>query len=71
MLIGMAESQRAAVMVPGSSAELIFSNNGSLYTVGPNALLEIYTAVNPQTSKRTNSVNVEVGSGGHLGNWLG
>jgi len=45
----------------GASAELIFSNNGSLYTVGPNALLEIYAAVNPATSKRTNAVNVEVG----------
>src|SRR5215212_5432344 len=43
-----------------ASAELIFSN-GSLYTVGPNALLEIYAAVNPTTSKRTNAVNVEVG----------
>ena len=29
-----------------ASAELIFSN-GSLYTVGPNALLEIYSSVNP------------------------
>lgn len=43
-----------------ASAELIFSN-GSLYTVGPNALLEIYAQVNPATSKRTNAVNVEVG----------
>lgn len=44
-----------------SSAELIFSN-GSLYTVGPNALLEIYAAVNPSTSKKTNAVQMRVGS---------
>jgi hypothetical protein len=44
-----------------ASAELIFSN-GSLYTVGPNALLEIYSAVNPQTSRRTNAVQMRVGS---------
>jgi len=43
-----------------ASAELIFSN-GSLYTVGPNALLEIYAAVNPQTSKKTNAVQMSVG----------
>ena len=33
-----------------SSAELMFAN-GSLYTVGPNALLEIYAQFNPATSK--------------------
>lgn len=44
----------------GASAELIFSNN-SVYTIGPNALLEIYAQVNPATSKRTNAVSVEVG----------
>lgn len=44
-----------------ASAELIFSN-GSLYTVGPNALLEIYSAVNPQTSKKQNTVQMQVGS---------
>ncbi|MFP5248157.1 MAG: FecR domain-containing protein, partial [Thermoanaerobaculia bacterium] len=44
-----------------SSAELIFSN-GSLYTVGPNALLEIYSAVNPQTSRKTDAVQMRVGS---------
>ncbi|MDQ3281023.1 MAG: FecR domain-containing protein [Acidobacteriota bacterium] len=44
-----------------SSAELIFSN-GSLYTVGPNALLEIYAAVNPATRQKTNAVQMRVGS---------
>lgn len=44
-----------------ASAELIFSN-GSLYTVGPNALLEIYSAVNPATSKKQNTVQMQVGS---------
>lgn len=44
-----------------ASAELIFAN-GSLYTVGPNALLEIYAIVNPGTSKKQNSVQMQVGS---------
>lgn len=44
-----------------SSAELIFSN-GSLYTVGPNALLEIYAQFNPTTSKKSNSVQMQIGS---------
>jgi hypothetical protein len=44
-----------------ASAELIFSN-GSLYTIGPNALLEIYSTVNPQTSKKTNAIEMSVGS---------
>lgn len=44
-----------------ASAELIFSN-GSLYTIGPNALLEIYSAVNPATSRKTNAVQMRVGS---------
>lgn len=44
-----------------ASAELIFSN-GSLYTIGPGALLEIYSAVNPATSRKTNSVQMRVGS---------
>lgn len=43
------------------SAELIFSN-GSLYTVGPNALLEIFSALNPETSRRNNAVQMRVGS---------
>lgn len=45
----------------GASAEMIFSN-GTLYTVGPDALLEIFAAVNPQTSNRQNSVQMQVGS---------
>ncbi|MGA7617697.1 MAG: FecR domain-containing protein [Thermoanaerobaculia bacterium] len=45
----------------GSSAELIFSN-GSLYTVGPDALLEIYSTINPATSKKQNAVQMKVGS---------
>lgn len=44
-----------------ASAELIFSN-GSLFTIGPNALLEIYAVVNPQTSKKQNSVQMQIGS---------
>ena len=43
------------------SAELIFSN-GSLYTVGPNALLEIFSAINPETSRKNNAVQMRVGS---------
>lgn len=44
-----------------SSAELMFSN-GSLYTVGQNALLEIYSMVNPATSKKQNTVKMQIGS---------
>ncbi len=43
------------------SAELIFSN-GSLYTVGPGALLEIYSQFNPATSKKSNLVQMQIGS---------
>ena len=45
----------------GSSAELIFSN-GSLYTVGPNALLEIYAMATPGSTKKQNTVQMTVGS---------
>jgi len=45
-----------------ASAELIFSANGSVYTVGPNALLEIYSALNPATSEKTNAVTMKIGS---------
>src|SRR5450759_3803415 len=38
-----------------ASAELIFSN-GSLYTIGQNALLEIYAQVNPGSTKKSNEV---------------
>jgi hypothetical protein len=44
-----------------ASAELVFSN-GSLYTIGQSALLEIYSTVNPTTSKKQNSVQMQVGS---------
>jgi hypothetical protein len=44
-----------------ASAELIFSS-GSLYTVGPNALLEIYAAVAPGHSRKTNAVQMRIGS---------
>jgi hypothetical protein len=44
-----------------ASAELIFSS-GTLYTIGANALLEIYSIVNPSTSKKTNAVQMRVGS---------
>src|SRR5262245_18945187 len=43
-----------------ASAELIFSN-GSLYTVGPGALLEIYSQFNPATSKKSNLVQMQIG----------
>ncbi|MGA8808583.1 MAG: hypothetical protein WB973_11960, partial [Thermoanaerobaculia bacterium] len=45
----------------GASAELIFSN-GSLYTVGSNALLEIYSQFNPSTSRKNNSVQMTIGT---------
>ncbi len=44
-----------------ASAELIFSN-GNLYTVGPGALLEIYSQFNPATSKKSNLVQMQIGS---------
>lgn len=44
-----------------SSAELMFAN-GSLYTIGPNALLEIYALQNPGSSAKQNSVTMQVGS---------
>jgi hypothetical protein len=44
-----------------ASAELIFSN-GSLYTVGPGALLEVYSQFNPATSKKSNLVQMQIGS---------
>lgn len=43
-----------------ASAQLMFSN-GSLYTVGPNALLEIYSTYNPRTTRKENSVQVTSG----------
>ena len=43
------------------SAELIFFN-GSIYTISSNALLEIYAAVNPATSKKEDTVQMQVGS---------
>jgi len=45
-----------------ASAELIFQQNGSIFTIGPNALLEIYSSMNPATSKQTNAVQMQVGS---------
>jgi hypothetical protein len=44
-----------------ASAELIFSN-GSLYTVGPNALLEIYAQMSPGSAKKSNSVQMQIGT---------
>lgn len=44
-----------------ASAELMFSN-GSLYTVGPNALLEIFSELSPGSAKKTNTVQMRVGS---------
>ena len=45
----------------GASAELFFSN-GSVYTVGPNALLEVYSQFNPSTSRKNNSVQMQIGT---------
>jgi len=44
-----------------ASAELIFAN-GSLYTIGSNALLEIYSQIAPGSTKKTNEVKMQVGS---------
>lgn len=44
-----------------ASAELIFAN-GSLYTIGSNALLEIYSQIAPGSNKKTNEVKMQVGS---------
>ena len=44
----------------GASAELFFSN-GSIYTVGSNALLEVYAAINPTTKRKDNAVQMRVG----------
>ncbi|HUJ13232.1 MAG TPA: hypothetical protein VL284_05505 [Thermoanaerobaculia bacterium] len=44
-----------------ASAELFFSN-GTLYTVGPNALLEIYAQASPGSSKKSNAVTMQIGS---------
>jgi Glucodextranase, domain B/FecR protein len=44
-----------------ASAELIFSN-GSLYTIGSNALLEIYASMNPSTNRKQNAVQMQIGS---------
>src|ERR1044071_7029271 len=44
-----------------SSAELIFSSHGSLYTIGSHPPLEIYATLNPGSTKKTNSVTVKVG----------
>ncbi len=44
-----------------SSAELMFSN-GSLYTIGPSALLEIYALAAPGSTEKQNSVKMQIGS---------
>lgn len=44
-----------------ASAELIFSN-GSLYTIGPDALLEIYSQTTPGSSEKSSVVQMRVGS---------
>lgn len=44
-----------------ASAQLMFQN-GSIYTVGSNALLEIYSQLNPATSRKTNAVQMQVGT---------
>ena len=44
-----------------ASAELIFSS-GTLYTIGANALLEIYSTVSPGSTRKTNAVQMRVGS---------
>lgn len=44
------------------SAELMFYSTRSVYTIGPNALLEIYATLSPGTTKKTNAVQMRVGS---------
>lgn len=44
-----------------ASAELIFSN-GSLYTIGPDALLEIYSQQTPGSTQKSSVVQMRVGS---------
>jgi hypothetical protein len=44
-----------------ASAELIFFN-GSIYTISSNALLEIHAVVNPATSRKEDTVQMQVGS---------
>jgi uncharacterized protein YpmB len=44
----------------GASAELFFSN-GSIYTIGSNALLEIFATVNPTTNRKDNAIQMRVG----------
>jgi Glucodextranase, domain B/FecR protein len=44
-----------------ASAELMFTN-GSVYTIGPNALLEIYSQINPSTARKNNAIQMQVGS---------
>ena len=44
-----------------ASAELIFSN-GSIFTVGPSALLEIYSSMSPGSATKTNTVQMRVGT---------
>jgi hypothetical protein len=46
---------------PNSSAELFFAD-GSLYTVGPNALLEVYPAGDASRSAPFQSVKMQIGS---------
>ena len=47
----------------GASAELMFQQNGSIFTIGPNALLEIYSSMNPATSTNHGRNRRSFGSG--------
>jgi len=49
------------VRTAGSSSAELFFSNGSIYTIGPNALLEIYAVFDPAKNKKDNTVQMRVG----------
>lgn len=49
------------VRTAGSSSAELFFSNGSIYTIGPNALLEIYAVFDPAKNKKDNTVQMQVG----------
>jgi hypothetical protein len=49
------------VRTAGSSSAELFFSNGSIYTIGPNALLEIYAVFDPAKNRKDNTVQMQVG----------
>jgi len=49
------------VRTAGSSSAELFFSNGSIYTIGPNALLEIYAVFDPARNRKDNTVQMRVG----------